>query len=466
MLFKSRVFAVLGCAIAVGFMSGCGKTAEEVNKVTQSKASAITKIKAALDKSNNSIGGTISSSKATSKASKALTSAVPGTNATPGTDTPAPDTSITDALNKLSTKLETSVTAFLGDGQLSGNDVHYKANATEFCTENSTVPGTPDTDCESFIESHVTIVQKLVNDDSGTLSFMFDSSEILKVAYSSAEVSYLLSLTNLNGVLDVIRENDPTFPDVTTAGTLKASFGVSSTGTATVTLAVPNAVSISGNTDAGPVSFSIAASTKLVQLIGNDTTKTASVEFNMGQLSCTFPYKSSTGEIFLAGLTGKIDVVGDLITVTNMSVGSGMSLKIGGETALAFTADGLDATINGSTGAITLLNHNVNDPTINASFSLTNVAGIFDDMFTTQTHTPTATDSMSANLVVAHNTQIQEYTDSLDNDVTKVVSGSFSITVTDPVNGDGGTVSMVAGKCYDEDSAALLACPAAGTAGA
>lgn len=464
MLLKTRFFAVLGCALAVGFITGCGKTEEEINKIAQSKDSAVTKIKAALDKSSKGIGGTLSNSKATSKATKALSAAVPGTDTAASGDAPTSDSDVGKIFDELSTELEASVTALLGEGELRGNDVYYKANGADICTDDSTTPPTPDAECEEFIEDHVTVVQKPVSDDAGTLSFLFDSSEILKVGYSNIEVSYLFNLTNLNGVFDTIREYDADTPDLTMAGSLSASFALTGTDTATVTLAVPSAISFSGPEDSG-VAFDIAATNKLIQIKGSESAQTASVEFNVGQITGTFPYKSNTAELDLAALTGKIDIAGDVMTITNLGVGTtGLTMKIGGQSALAFTADSLDATINGATGLITLLNHTASDSTINANLSLTNVAGVFDSLFDSSTHIATPTDTISMSAAVAHDTQIQQYTDAFGNDITKVVTGSVSITVNDPVGGDSGTVSMVAGRCYDDESN-QTSCPTSGTQG-
>lgn len=470
MLFKARLFVVLGCALAVGFMTGCGKTEEEINKIAQSKDSAVTKIKAALGKSSKGIGGTLSSSKATGKATKALSAAVPGSDTTAGSGTSTSDSDVGKIFEELSTELETSVTALLGEGEVRGNDVYYKANGTEICTDDSTTPPTLDAECEEFVEAHLSIVQKPVNDDAGTLSFLFDGSEILKVGYSNIEVSYLFNLTNLNAVLDTIRGYDADIPDLTMAGSLSASFAVSGTDTATVTVAVPSAISFSGSTDAGPVTFNIAATNKLVQLTGSESAQTASVEFNVGQITGKFPYTLSNGavvagELSLAALTGKINMAGDMMTITNLGVGTtGLTMKIGGQTALAFTADGLDATINGNTGSIALLTHTASDMTFNANLSLTNVAGVFDSVFESTTHTPTSADTISIDVAIARDTRLEQITDTVGDDVTKVVAGSLSITVFDPVGGDSGTVLMVAGQCYDEESS-QTACPTSGGLG-
>ena len=286
---------------------------------------------------------------------------------------------------------QTAFTAFLGTATRSGDVITYTPDAQAVCSEtgvenilnllsgsgsatgssstasrqlitNSTTQ--TDAKCTDLVK-HITLVQTLTSETTGTLAYKFDSFSPLLVGYAADSSYFQLNLADLKGALEAGAaitdpQTPPALPNM--SGSLRLAETDNSATKSTLTLSVPDAITINGALDGQAVNLNMAQTAKLVELTGDTATNEASIEFAMNAINLVAPLADPShvdhpSEFNMAGLTGliKIAATTDTVTVTNLGLnGQPLTLKIDGNDALRLTMNTLSMTTLGSTKTTTL----------------------------------------------------------------------------------------------------------------
>lgn len=282
-------------------------------------------------------------------------------------------------------------TAFLGTTTRNGDVITYTPDAQAVCSETgvenildllsgsgsaagssstasrqliTTSTTQTDTKCTDLVK-HITLVQTLTSETTGTLAYRFDNFSPLIVGYAPDSSYFQLNLADLKGSLEagaVI--TDPQTPAglPNMSGSLRVTETDNSATKSTLTLSVPDAITINGALDGQAVNLNMAQTTKLLELTGDTASNEASVEFAVNAVNLVAPITDPSNvdhpsEFNMAGITGLIQIAAatDTVTVTNLGLnGQPLTLKIDGNDALRLTMSSLSLTTLGSTKTSTL----------------------------------------------------------------------------------------------------------------
>lgn len=303
--------------------------------------------------------------------------------------------------------------------------------------------------CETLI-SHVTIVQSVVSETEGTITYKFDEFAPLVVGYSET-VNYIeTDLAQYAAALEaaafVVNPNEPLdYPD-TFSGVVRVTEVSTGENAATLTVAVRTPIAIAGMLDGQNTSLEIAATDKLIEVVADGDAQTGSIELAVGAISANFPVDNPftpglvhAGQFDLPALTGKLDInnATDSLVVTNFGLGSQpFTVRIDGQEAARIALDTFDMSADGATRVATF-----NSP-LNYALDFNNVEGFIDDTLAIGAQGGLTVNADAATAFTVVNNSVDAPAA-----VFQVTAGQISF------NGTGifaGSLTAVSGTCYTE----------------
>jgi hypothetical protein len=241
-----------------------------------------------------------------------------------------------------------------------GDVLTYSLNADHWCE------GEIGADLAACIDDakKISVVQTLDGDTSGTFAILINGHTLLVIGYASDSVYVEVDFAEIKLVLESTGDWDPDSEVTAFQGKIRLAVAVANVTAgqekATVTLSVPAAINVGGvDAESGKdVSVTIAATSKLIEVMGDAGTDTASISLGVGVIDAKYPDEESLGDLMgtvvyhdveehIGGLTGTITVTHDTLTATGLGVGDGIYSKTDGVKDSELTMDELDLTVTG-----------------------------------------------------------------------------------------------------------------------
>lgn len=350
------------------------------------------------------------------------------------------------------------------DSQVSqnGNVYTFDPDETQMCADPSATPAEV-AECEAVL-SNVTAemtVNATANNEitAATTDFLYSQAVVATVDFTSTSGYYELNLSGLQtfmqGVNDAVPVDEQATIPAVMSGTLRASFTVTGDYAASMTLSVPEAITISDDSATDPVSIELAATDSLAAVSANTNENSMTAEIGLGAINLLMADEDDMGNSFpiqlaLSALTGKAVVTdnGDTLTLTGIGV-DGFSLQVDQLSAATLDIANFGATLSAAGGYL--------QSTLNNDFALdlalTNIRGVLADFF----ESTAESESLTVAIDAPANTQFTE----LETDVSKITGGPLTISM--EKTGEANVyVEVVDGACLDlsVDPAQTIACPA------
>lgn len=368
-------------------------------------------------------------------------------------------------------QLDAAFSAFLSNPTRDGNTLTYRPDVNLACSDETITEvlaeaGDAQTQadakaiCETLVPN-ITVVQTLTSETEGTLTYRYRDAAPFVVGYAANSVYFQVEFADTKTALQAMAQdlNEPLaegdLPS-TFDGAIRLTATETGSNAGSIRLSVPEAVAVSGATDLGEASFTLAATDKLIEIGGDEAAGTAFVEMDVGTVSATLPDIDAGGaphlwELAMAAITGRIDVNNNTqqLTVTNLGFGGEpTTVRIDGQEALRVALQNFGATVEGNTSLITL------DTALDFSMSVANVFGMMDDFFldATDPSDPSLTGSLAVSAPAG--TKMSVLNPGATTPVTKVTVGG-------PIDMQGsgefeGTLSLPVDSCFVQDGSTVM----------
>ena len=312
-------------------------------------------------------------------------------------------------------------------------------------------------DCTTVL-SHITFVMTVnsVVDQqvvAATTAFKYDNSTFVVVDFSANSGYYEVQLAGLRTLLAGLNEVAPADEVVelpsTMQGTLRVAFTTTGSDSGTLTVSVPAAIRLTDDTEGEALQIDIAQTNQLFSLAADGTAKTMTVEVNISALDLLSSESDVAGsfpvKLALSGITGKAVVTdsGDKLTLTGIGADS-VTVKVENTQAASLSLAAFDAVLDAS-GANAVANFS---KALDFNLSLTNLRGIFSDIF--ESDDPALT--LVASVDAPGNTGFETVSD----EQLKVTGGTLDIVITQD-GADDINVSVPDGSCLDTSGDAPVA---------
>jgi hypothetical protein len=333
--------------------------------------------------------------------------------------------------------------ALLRNPVRNGNTITYTPDAAAVCAQ---VPLGTEQNCADIL-GHVTLLQTLTSDTTGTLQFRFDGVTAATLGYSPTETWFEVDLAGLKAALGIVLGIlDPTatldLPS-TFQGAVRIMTSTPAPGTGTVTLAITREIRIAGPVDCGNMSVVLGATNKLLQMTVDEEAGTATFEANLAGVDVQIPFEDDadgchTATLNLGGLTAllQINASSQNLVLTDVGIGGmPLVLDVDGDEALRVELDTFGMTVNGDTGAIRM------DTGFHLLVNLSNVQAFFETIFGT---TDPAEGSVTANMPAG--TRIELLENAMGETLGTVTGGGpIDVTGTGEFSGD---ESIAMDECF------------------
>lgn len=456
---RSSAFLMGG---VIALTSGCGggggdssdpngpgaPATDDVSLVTTEQAQ-----QSATDVVKNDFGVSVSRAVSLVMNSKALEKSIEAVGAGDG---PGGADSGGSSPESITAQAEDAVISMFSNPVRDNGTITYTPTVVDVCAQpflttlyGSTLAGRQE--CEDLF-SHVTIVQTVVSETEGTITYKFDEFAPLVVGYS-ATVNYIeMDLAQYAAAVEaaalVVNPNEPLdYPD-TFSGVVRVTEVSTGENAATLTVAVRTPIVIAGMLDGQNTSLEIAETDKLIEVAADGDAQTGSIELAVGAISANFPVDNPftsgivhAGQFDLAALTGKLDInnATDSLVVTNFGLGGQpLTVRIDGQETTRIALDTFDMSADGATGVASF------DSPLNFAFDFNNVEGIIDDTLAVG-----AQGGLTVNADATTAFTVVDNSVNASGAVFQVTAGQISF------NGTGifaGSLAAVPGSCYTEAS--------------
>lgn len=370
------------------------------------------------------------------------------------------------------TQLDAAFDAFLANPTRDGNTLTYRPDVNVACADEAIAELMAEVGeaqsqaevqelCQTLVPN-ITVVQTIDSETSGTLTYRYRETAPFVVGYGPDSAYFQVQLEETRETLvamaqDVDQPLEEGDLPSTFSGALRLTATETGTNAGSIRLSVPEAIAISGDTNAGEANFTLESTEQLFEVGADESAGTAYVEMDIGAMSATLPDQdANTGashlwEFASAALTGRIDIDNNQqkLTVTNLGFGDEpTTVRIDGQEALRLALENFGATADGNTGAVTL------DTALNLTMSVANTFGLMKAFF------PYAADPLDPSLTgdISMNAPAGTVLTVLNPDdaspVTKVSAGG-------PVEIQGtgefdGSVSLPSDSCFVESSQSMV----------
>ena len=487
--FRILITTMLGGLLLIGGCSSSDSSdspsQSDSEKVAAARNAALSSISSNLDTSLNSVNTVMNES--TAMDVLVDTGAGTSVNATPlvGQNVTAKANTLVGALttsmrNNISPMtshtatdaIEQQLADLMGEGTVNGNTIIYHPDLDKVCANENNDPEFNEQVCREFF-GRISIVQTIISDTDGTLTFKFDNHAPFVIGYSSNSVYFEVVLAELKGAVTAVADylatqNVPVTLDATYTtfeGTIRLTITKLGEQAASVALSIPQALSISGTIDGHAESLSIAATDKVVEISADAVANEASLSFGLGAVSAMSAVEDINNpgvllptSLNLSALEGVFTISSpngvDTLVASNVNLGnSGMTYSIDNVEAFNIDMDTLGFTVNGAEQTVTF------DTNLNASFAIENVNLAFADLFALDATLEAADPTLQGSLAVtAPNNTVMENLgapplDPTANEIFQLNQGSFSASGTGLFEGN---VTVNTGECFTEPETGMF----------
>jgi len=316
----------------------------------------------------------------------------------------------------------------------SGGEFLFEPDTSLVCTDSETVQVCTD------IVSQLSVLYKPTNDSSGSISVRFSSNPMAIIDYSPNSAAYTLVFDGIKDFADTAAPEE-SFPD-TFSGRFKFAVEALSATEGRVTWSVPTAISV-GDTQEDFM-LNVDATSKLLQLTGDEQAGTGSVVVDIAGISAAFPVESE--DSFTSDGTGRLSIPSLSATIT----GNSNQTLIAGDDTMAVDATlgapGIVYSINGF-DVLTIDNFTLNSQMTNGV--MTYLADfVFDMALDNLNNTDYVDDVFTASVNIPQNTQLQETSDCGGVSGTNVIAGgpvAMTFTFNNATQVD---ISTANGSCF------------------
>lgn len=360
-------------------------------------------------------------------------------------------------------ELVATLEAMFEDSSVAQTDNVYTfdPDETKICADSS-VTQTNVAQCETLLGNMTAemTVNATANNEvtAATTDFLYSGSVLVTVDFAPGRGYYELNLSGLKTLLQSLNDAAPAeekeaIPAVM-SGVLRASYTTTGDYAASMTLSVPEAITIEADSANDPVNFNLSATDSLASLSANTNDNSMTLEVGLNAINLIATDKDENGnsfpiELALSALTGKAVVTdnGDTLTLTGIGI-NGLSYKVDQRNAATVNLADFGATLSGAGDRL--------QTTLNSDFdfdmTLENIHGALADYFESTAETQSLTVAVDA----PANTQFTE----LATDITKITGGP--LTISKEKAGEANVyVEVVDGACLDTsvDPAQTIVCP-------
>lgn len=377
-------------------------------------------------------------------------------NISPMASNPAP--------NSASAGLEQQLADLMDAGTVNGNTIYYHPNLDKICVNQNNDPSFDEQRCRDFF-GRISIVQNLISDTAGTLTFKFDDHEPFVIGYSSNSVYLEIVLAELKNAVTAVADylasqNLPVTVDIPPAtyavfeGTIRLTITKLGEQAASVGLSIPQPVNISGTIDGHAESLFIDATDNVVEISADAVANEATLSFGLGAVSAVSAVEDMNNANVLLPTSFSLSALEGMFTISNPNgvdtlVANNINL---GNTPVTYSIDGMEVfnidmdnlsfNVNGAEQTVNF------DTNLNASVSFENVNTALAGLFVLDSAIDAADPTLQGSFAVAapNNTVMKNLsTDPTATDIFQLTQGSFSASGTGLFVGD---LTVNTGECF------------------